>query len=91
MRTLVHFACEATLLTHRVCFDVNLIVGESGLVILDFEVLAQHLDLLMVGKDDHSVAVLYHPDLAKRPNVRIQSEGSPGPEAVSHQVTQNLD
>ena len=45
-------------------------------MILELEVLAQHLDLVMVGKDDHIVAVLYHRDLAKHPNVRIQSEGS---------------
>ena len=28
-RTLVHFACEVSLLSHRVCSDVNLIVGET--------------------------------------------------------------
>ena len=28
-KTLVHFACEANLLTHRVRFDVNLVVGET--------------------------------------------------------------
>ena len=61
-----------------------------------------HLDLVMVGKDDHIVAVLYHRDLAKHPNVPIQSEDSQdqrthffsdfaGPEAMKHQVTQNLD
>ena len=38
--------------------------------------LAQHLDLVMVGKDDHIVAFLYHRDLAKHPNVLIQSEDS---------------
>ena len=52
---------------------------------------AQHLDLVMVGKD-----------LAKHPNVQIQSEDSQdqrtqffsdfaGPEAMKHQVTQNLN
>ena len=64
--------------------------------------LAQHLDLVMVGKDDHIVVVLYHRDLAKHPNVPIQSEDSQdqriqffsdfaGPEAMKHQVTQNLE
>ena len=54
----------------------------------------------MVGKDDHIVAVLYHRDLAKHPNVLIQSEDSQdqrtqffsdfaGLEATKHQVTQN--
>ena len=72
-------------------------------VILELEVPAQHLDLVMVGKDDHVVAVLYHQDLAKHPNVLLQSEDSQdqrtqffsvfaGPEAMKkHQVTQNLD
>ena len=46
------------------------------IVILELEVPAQHLDLVMVGKGDHIVAVLYHRDLAKHPNVQIQSEGS---------------
>ena len=45
-------------------------------MILESEVLAQHLDLVMVGKDDHIVAVLHLPDLAKHPNVLIQSEDS---------------
>ena len=45
-------------------------------VILELEVPVQHLDLVMVGKDDHIVAVLYHRDLAKHPNVLIQSEDS---------------
>ena len=71
-------------------------------VILELEVLAQHLDLVMAGKDDHIVAVLYHRDLAKHPNVPIRSEDSQdqctqffsdfaGLEAMKHQVTQNLD
>ena len=74
-KTLVHFACEMSSLTHRVRFDVNLIVRETvqscheieqhghemknrqdfqqdtvEFVILELEVLAQHLDLVMVGK-----------------------------------------
>ena len=56
----------------------------------------------MVGKDEHIVAVLFHQDLNKQPNVLIQSEDSQdqrtqffsdfaGPEPMKHQVTQNLD
>ena len=71
-------------------------------VILELEVPAQHLDLVMVGEDDHIVAVLHRRDLAKHPNVLIQSEDSQdrraqffsdfaGPEAMKHQVAQNLD
>ena len=45
------------------------------IVILELEVLAQHLDLVLVGKGDHIVAVLYRRDLAKHQNVQIQSEG----------------
>ena len=43
-------------------------------VILELEVPVQQLDLAMVGKGDHIVAVLYHRDLVKHPNVLIQSE-----------------
>ena len=64
--------------------------------------LARHLDLPIVGKDDHVVAVLYHRDLAKHPNVQILSEGSQDQhirfssdfsshEATKNQVTQHLD
>ena len=71
-------------------------------VILELEVPAQHLGLVMVGKDDPFVAVLYHRDLALHPNVPMQSEDSQdqrtqffsffaGSEAMKHQVTQNLD
>ena len=71
-------------------------------MILELEVPAQHLDLVMVGKDDHIVAVLYHRDLAKHPNVLIQLEDCQdqstqffsdfaGLKAMKHQVTQNLD
>ena len=45
-------------------------------LILELEVPVQQLDLAMVGKGDHIVAVLYHRDLAKCPNVLIQSEDS---------------
>ena len=45
-------------------------------MILELEVLAQHLDLVMVGKDDHIAVVLHLRDLAKHPNVRIKSECS---------------
>ena len=73
-----------------------------AIVVLELEVLARHLDLVMVGKGDHIVAVLYHRDLVKHPNIRIQSEGSrdqhiqcfsnfSGPEAMRQQVTQHLD
>ena len=81
-KTLVHFACEVSSLIHRVRSDVNaelpgFLTGcggncDSGVL----EVPAQHLDLMMVGNDDHVVAVLYHRDLAKHPNVLIQSEDS---------------
>ena len=65
-------------------------------MILEFEVPVQHLDLVMVGKDDHIVGVLYHRDLAKHPHVLIQLEDSQdqrtqffsdfaGPEAIKHQ------
>ena len=73
-----------------------------GIVILELEVSAQHLDLVMVGEDDIIAAVLYHRDLAKHPHVQIQSEDSQdqrtqffsnfsSPEAMKHQETQNLD
>ena len=46
-------------------------------LILELEVAIQHLDLVMVGKEDHIAAVLlHHRDLAKHPNVLIQSEDS---------------
>ena len=45
-------------------------------MILELEVPAQHLDLVIVLKDDHTAAVVYHRDLVKHPNVQIQSEGS---------------
>ena len=50
--------------------------GTVQMVILELEVLAQHLDLVMVGKDDQIVAVLYRRDLANHPDVQIQSEDS---------------
>ena len=40
---------------------------------LELEVLAQHLDLVMTGKDDHIADALCHRALAKHPNVQIQS------------------
>ena len=71
------------------------------IVILDLEVLAQNLDLVM-GQDDHNVAVQSHRDLARHPNVLILSEGSQDQRtqffsnfarfyAMKHQETQNLD
>ena len=45
-------------------------------LILELEVPVQQLDLAMLGKGDHIVAVLYRRDLAKHPNVLIQSEDS---------------
>ena len=47
-----------------------------GIVILELEVPEQHLDVVMVGKDGHIAAVLYHRDLSKHPHVKIQSEDS---------------
>ena len=68
---------------------------------LDLEVLAQHLGLVEMGQDDIIVAVLYRRDLAKHPNVQIESQGSQdrhvqfssdfsGHEAMMHQATQHL-
>ena len=56
------------------CQDFYQVAVET--VILELEVPVQQLDLAMVGKDDHIVAVLYHRDLAKHPTVLIQSEDS---------------
>ena len=65
---------------------------------VDLEVLAQQLDLVMVGQDDHIVPVLHRRNLAKHPNFQIQSEGSQDQQlqfSSSHeammQVTQHLD
>ena len=64
--------------------------------------LARHLDLVIVGSDNHVFAVLYHPDLARHPNVQILSEvfqdrhirfstDFSNNEAPTHKVTQHLD
>ena len=45
-------------------------------MILDLEVPAQHLDLMMVEKMTLLLLSLYLRDLAKHPNVQIQSEVS---------------
>ena len=73
-----------------------------AIVILELEVLTRQMDLAIVGKVDHTVAVLNHRYLAKHPNVQMLSEGSQdqhirfssdfsGHEAMRHQVTQHLD
>ena len=62
-----------------------------AIVILDLEVLAQHLDLVMVGYDDH---ISLQRDLAKHPNVQILSEISQDQHLhfpPLHQVKQHLD
>ena len=72
-------------------------------MILDLEVPAQHLDLVMVGKDDHIVAVSL-PSGSCQASKRSDSVGGfprtactqfssdfSGHEAVMHQVTQHLD
>ena len=66
------------------------------------EVLARHLDLVVVRNVDHIVAVLYHQDLARHPSVQLLSEGFQdrhirfasefvNHEATRYQVTQHLD
>ena len=70
------------------------------IVVLELEVLARHLDLVIVGKGDHVIVVLYHWDLAKHPQVQLLSESSQdrhirfssdfsGHEATRHQETQH--
>ena len=56
-----------------------------AIVVLELDVLARHLNLVIVGNDDRSVAVLYHRDLAKHPCVPLLSEGSQG----SHEAPGN--
>ena len=78
------------------CQDLS--VDAVEIVVLELKVQARHLDLVMVGKDDHVAVVLCHRDLAKHPNVQIQSEDSQdqrdqffsdfeGPEVMKHHVT----
>ena len=58
-----------------------------AIVVLELEVLARHLDLVIVGTGC-LVVVLYHRDHAKHPHVQLLSEGSQDRHFGSPQISE---